>query len=84
MSAQLLEKYLGSWPVNNVSAALIGSHNETLGDADRVYELASVTKLLTAYAVLLAVEEGAFALDDAVGPETVSYTHLTLPTNREV
>lgn len=76
MSAQLLEKYLGSWPVNNVSAALIGSHNETLGDADRVYELASVTKLLTAYAVLLAVEEGAFALDDAVGPENSTPRHL--------
>lgn len=76
MSAQLLEKYLGSWPVNNVSAALVGSHNETLGDADRVYELASVTKLLTAYAVLLAVEEGAFALDDAVGPENSTARHL--------
>lgn len=57
---------LESWPVKNVSAALIdGEHEWTFGDCDREYELASVTKLLTAYAFLVALEEGVYELDTA-------------------
>lgn len=38
------------------------------GPVDEVRELASVTKLLTAAAVLVAVEEGVLGLDDPAGP----------------
>ena len=60
-----LEKFFSNWPVDNVAAALVGDTEATFGDQGKVFELASVTKLLSAYAVLLAVEEGAFELDDA-------------------
>ena len=51
-----------------------------------VFELASLTKQMTALAVMTLVEEGRLSLDAPVtdfvedAPEAVSYTHLTLPT----
>mgnify|MGYP002712524549 FL=1 len=71
-----LEQYFGDWPVDNVAAALVGTREAALGDDTRVFELASVTKLLSAYAVLMAVEEGAFSLDDASGPPSSTIRHL--------
>ena len=71
-----LEKFFSNWPVDNVAAALVGDTEATFGDQDKVFELASVTKLLSAYAVLLAVEEGAFELDDASGPPNSTIRHL--------
>jgi CubicO group peptidase (beta-lactamase class C family) len=38
--------------------------------------LASVTKLLTGYAALIAIEEGVFALSDAAGPTGSTIAHL--------
>ncbi|MFT4044724.1 MAG: serine hydrolase domain-containing protein [Gordonia sp. (in: high G+C Gram-positive bacteria)] len=69
---------LAGWPVDNVSAAYIsgGRVLSQFGDPDRVYELASVTKLLVAQAVLVAVEEGAIDLDDRAGPPGASVAHL--------
>ncbi|UYM04262.1 serine hydrolase domain-containing protein [Solicola gregarius] len=67
------------WPADHVSAAVVTRDGEvrgTRGDADRVYELASVTKLLTAYAMLVALEEGAFELDDPAGPPGATIRHL--------
>jgi len=46
------------------------------GDRSRRYPLASVTKLLTAYAVLVAVEEGAVELDEPAGPPGATVRHL--------
>lgn len=55
---------LSSWPVEHAAGAVIAANRmETVGDQGREYELASVTKLLTAYAFLIAVEEGAWELD---------------------
>ena len=48
----------------------------TYGDQDHVFELASVTKLLSAYAFLMAVEEGVFELDTPCGPEGSTVRHL--------
>ncbi|VEH06218.1 Beta-lactamase transpeptidase-like protein [Corynebacterium kutscheri] len=56
-----------TWPVDNVSAAII--NGETInysGDAQRIFELASVTKLLAGYVFLIAIEEGVFELDTPV------------------
>ena len=71
-----LTPHLDPWPANNVSAALIGAREATYGDTGRVYELASVTKLFSAYTILMAVEEGAFSLDDALGPAGSTIRHL--------
>jgi CubicO group peptidase (beta-lactamase class C family) len=46
------------------------------GDPAGPYRLASVSKLLTAYAVLVAVEEGVFDFDDEAGPPGSTVAHL--------
>jgi CubicO group peptidase (beta-lactamase class C family) len=48
----------------------------TYGDVGRPFALASVTKPLTAYAALVAYEEGVFELDDPAGPEGATVRHL--------
>ena len=61
-----------------MSAAIITRDGvaDQFGDPARVYELASVTKPLVAYAVLVAVEEGAVELDDPAGPSGSTLAHL--------
>ena len=57
------------WPVPHVAAAVVladGTVAAQTGEQQRVFHLASVTKLLAAYAVLIAVEEGA-ASEGAAG-----------------
>ena len=48
----------------------------TAGDEARVLRWASVTKLCTALAVLVATEEGTAALDDPAGPPGSTVAHL--------
>lgn len=69
---------LEQWPVSSVAAAIITTSGvaDEFGDPTRVYELASVTKLLVAQAVLVAVEEGAVDLDDPAGPPGATVAHL--------
>ncbi|MFW0787482.1 serine hydrolase domain-containing protein [Gordonia sp. CPCC 206044] len=69
---------LADWPVDHVSAAIVTTSGvaDVFGDPTRVFELASVTKLLVAEAVLVAVEEGAVDLDDAAGPPGATIAHL--------
>lgn len=68
---------LDNWPVDHAAGAVITPAGVTVhGDIDHVYELASVTKLLVAEAVLVAVEEGAIDLDDAAGPPGATIAHL--------
>lgn len=59
---------LRSWPVENLAVAVVGPGDRTqlVGDIDRVFALASLTKLLTAMAVLVAHEEGTIGLDEPV------------------
>ena len=56
---------LGDWPVDSVAAAVVAPHGHlrTFGDIDEVFELASLTKLMTAMAALVAHEEGTLDLD---------------------
>jgi len=49
---------------------------EADGETGRVFPLASVTKLLFAYAMLIAVEEGSVALDEPAGPQGSTVAHL--------
>ncbi|GAB2600439.1 serine hydrolase domain-containing protein [Streptomyces capparidis] len=68
-----------SWPVTTAAAAVVGRDGAVRGahgPTDHPFRLASVTKLLTAYAALIAVEEGAVELDDPAGPEGSTVRHL--------
>ncbi|GAA3840592.1 MULTISPECIES: serine hydrolase domain-containing protein [Amycolatopsis] len=74
---------IDQWPAPHAAAAVVradgtvaGSH----GDTARTFRLASVTKLLTAYAALIAVEEGVVELDTPAGPEGSTIRHLLAHT----
>ncbi|OHV41955.1 MULTISPECIES: serine hydrolase domain-containing protein [Pseudofrankia] len=76
-------KQVADWPVPQVAAAVLargadGSVRRVaeVGDVTARFRLASVSKPLSAYAALVAVEEGAFALDDPAGPEGSTVAHL--------
>lgn len=72
------------WPVDHVAAAVVAADGTVLadaGDTAREFPLASVTKLLSAYAVLVAVEEGALDWDDAAGPDGSTVRHLIAHTS---
>jgi CubicO group peptidase (beta-lactamase class C family) len=49
---------------------------EVTGPTEQSFPWASVTKLATALAVLVAVEEGSMALDDPAGPPGATVAHL--------
>ncbi|WP_420039451.1 serine hydrolase domain-containing protein [Gordonia sp. MP11Mi] len=69
---------LESWPADNVAGVVVttGGVIGLFGETGRVYELASVTKLLVAQAVLVAVEEGAVDLTTPAGPTGARVEHL--------
>ncbi|MCF6524747.1 beta-lactamase family protein [Streptomyces sp. JJ36] len=67
------------WPVPHAAAGVVradGTVAGTHGPVGRRFPLASVTKPLAAYAVLVAVEEGALELDEPAGPEGSTVRHL--------
>ena len=73
-----------SWPVSRVAVGYTtgGGHRATHGEVDGLFELASVTKLLTTMAVLVAVEEGTVELDEpAGGLAGVTVRHLLAHTS---
>lgn len=72
-----------SWPVDTVAGALLhrGEVVEQVGDASRRFPVASVTKLVAAYGVMVAVEEGAVELDQPAGPEGSTLRHLLAHTS---
>jgi CubicO group peptidase (beta-lactamase class C family) len=66
------------WPVEHAAVAVVdsGGTRATHGPQDREFRLASVTKLLSAYAVLVAVAEGALEWDQPAGPPGATVRHL--------
>ncbi|MGH9281880.1 MAG: serine hydrolase domain-containing protein [Acidimicrobiales bacterium] len=66
------------WPVDHAAVAVVapGGVVATRGPQERSFGLASVTKILTALAVLVAVEEGIVALEDEAGPRGATVAHL--------
>jgi CubicO group peptidase (beta-lactamase class C family) len=70
------------WQVPHAAAAVVDDTGlrEAVGEVSRIFPIASVTKPLTAYAVLIAVEEGALELDEPVGPPGVTVRHLLAHT----
>ena len=70
---------VSEWPVDNAAVAVVSAGGEVLASAGpqaREFKLASVTKLLTAYATLVAVEEGAVEWDQPAGPPGATVRHL--------
>ncbi|MER6911017.1 serine hydrolase domain-containing protein [Streptomyces sp. NPDC000594] len=75
---------IDNWPVPISAAAVVradGTVAGTHGPVDHRFPLASVTKPLAAYAVLIAYEEGALELDDPAGPEGSTVRHLLAHTS---
>ncbi|MCT2582682.1 serine hydrolase domain-containing protein [Actinophytocola gossypii] len=75
---------VADWPVENVAAAVVGVDGSVLaahGPMAREFKLASVTKPLTAYATLIAVEEGAVEWDQPAGPSGSTVRHLIAHTS---
>ena len=70
-----------AWPVDHVAAAIVTDHGvERIGDAERSYRLASLSKPITAWAVMVAVEEGVIDLDAPLrfvdAPDGATMRHL--------
>jgi len=72
-----LRAELADWPVGSASVAVIGPDGvlDMVDDGQR-YPWASVTKVLTAIAVLDGTFEGVIGLDDEVGPPGSTLRHL--------
>jgi CubicO group peptidase (beta-lactamase class C family) len=64
------------WPCEHVAVAVAGRVEASHGELERVFEWASVTKLATAVAVLVAAEEGIVDLDEPAGPPGSTIRHL--------
>ncbi len=71
-------RQIDGWEVENAAAAVLTPEAElgSRGDRTRVYRIASVTKLLTALACLVAAEEGVIDLDEPAGPPGSTIRHL--------
>ena len=66
------------WGADLAAAAVIDAQGSVHrhGDVDRVVGVASITKLCTALAVLIGVEDGSVSLDDPLGPEGSTVRHV--------
>ena len=66
------------WGADHVALAVVRPDGvlKTIGDAEREFAWASVTKLVTSVAVLRAVEAGRISLDEPLGPPGATVRHL--------
>ncbi|SDD27171.1 CubicO group peptidase, beta-lactamase class C family [Actinokineospora iranica] len=72
------------WPVDDVAVAVVAADGTVVGaegDQEREFRLASVTKPLVAYAMLIAVEEGAVEWEQPAGPPGSTVRHLIAHTS---
>ena len=66
------------WRADHAAVALVGADGivASVGNRARSAEWASVTKLVTAYAVLRGLERGEIAFDEPFGPPGATVRHL--------
>jgi CubicO group peptidase (beta-lactamase class C family) len=64
------------WPCEHAAVAVVGAAEGSLGDRARRFPWASVTKLATAVAMLVAAVEGIVDLDEPAGPPGSTFRHL--------
>jgi CubicO group peptidase (beta-lactamase class C family) len=71
-------RQVDDWPVDHCAVGVVGVRGEVGvgGERERTFRWASVTKLLTAYAALVAAEEGTIDLDEPAGPPGSTVRHL--------
>ncbi len=71
-------RQIDGWPASHAAVAVVGRGGvlASRGEAGRQFRWASVTKLLTATAALVALEEGIVDLDDPAGPPGSTLRHL--------
>src|SRR3954453_2848780 len=69
-------RQVNGWPSEHVAACVTGVVEASRGDAGRSFAWASVTKLATALAMLVAAEEGRVALDEPARPPGAPFRHL--------
>jgi CubicO group peptidase (beta-lactamase class C family) len=71
-------RQIDAWPVPYAAAGVVraGVEVETRGDATRIGRLASVSKPVSALALLVAAEEGVVDLDEPAGPPGSTVRHL--------
>jgi CubicO group peptidase (beta-lactamase class C family) len=71
-------RQIDEWPAATAAAGVVrdGEVLDVRGPRDLVFRWASVTKLVTALAALIAAEEGVVDLDEPVGPEGSTVRHL--------
>ena len=76
-------RQIDGWPVEFGAAGVVVPSGEvpTHGDSTRVVRLASVSKPVTALAVLIAAEEGVIDLDEPAGPPGSTVRHLLAHTS---
>ena len=69
-------RQVDGWPCEHVAVGVTGALESTHGDAGRRFAWASVTKLASAVAMLVAAEEGLVDLDEPAGPPGATLRHL--------
>ena len=71
-------RQVDDWPAEHVSVGVVVDRRRvaTRGPLDREFRWASVTKPVTALAVLVAAEEGTVDLDEPAGPPGSTVRHL--------
>ena len=69
-------RQVDGWPCENVAVGVTGNVEATHGETARRFPWASVSKLATAGAMLVAAEEGIVDLDEPAGPPGASFRHL--------
>jgi CubicO group peptidase (beta-lactamase class C family) len=71
-------RQVAGWPASTVAVGVVRSGEVIAlhGPRDNAFRWASVTKLVTALAALVAAEEGVVDLDESAGPEGSTVRHL--------
>jgi CubicO group peptidase (beta-lactamase class C family) len=69
---------LASWPVDRATGTVVGAGGslDAAGATGWTTRISSVTKLLVAYACLVALEEGTLTLDQPAGPPGSTVRHM--------
>jgi CubicO group peptidase (beta-lactamase class C family) len=69
-------RQIDGWPCENVAVAVTGAVEASYGHVEGRFPWASVTKLATSVAMLVAAEEGIVDLDEPAGPPGSTFRHL--------
>jgi CubicO group peptidase (beta-lactamase class C family) len=69
-------RQVADWPCENAAVAVVGAAEGSVGNRTHRFPWASVTKLATAVAMLVAAEEGIVDLDEPAGPPGATFRHL--------